>query len=85
MSPEDRHSLELSIAELRSTVTEGFTAVRGDINLLARGESETTKDVADLTVRVKALESRSFPLPVIGGLCGVAAVLLTVMQVLGKG
>lgn len=78
MTTDEAHRLEL-------IMVEGFTAVRGDINLLAQSVRETAGEVEKLDSRVKNLEERRFPLPTIGGLCGVAAVLLSVIQVLGKG
>lgn len=85
MSPDETHRLALAVESLRGTVETGFAAVRGDINVLATRESRNAADIAELDTRVKDLEGRRFPLPTIGGLCGVAAVLLSVVQVLGKG
>lgn len=85
MSPDETHRLALAVEQLRGTVETGFAAVRGDINVLATRESRNAADISELDDRVKDLESRRFPLPTIGGLCGVAAVLLSVVQVMGKG
>lgn len=78
MSPDDAHRLELLI-------TEGFATVRGDINVMATRESHNSEKITELRVDVDELQARRFPLPVIGGLCGVVAVLLSVVQVIGKG
>lgn len=78
MTQDEAHRLELLIVE-------GFSAVRGDINRLAQDQGLLRQDSVDHEARLRSLESRRFPLPTIGGLCGVAAVLLSVIQVLGKG
>lgn len=85
MTQDETHRLALAVESLRGTVETGFAAVRGDINVLATRESRNASDIEKLDTRVENLESRRFPLPTIGGLCGVAAVLLSVIQVLGKG
>jgi hypothetical protein len=85
VSPDEAHRLAIALESLNGTVTTGFATVRGDINLLARGEHENTRRIDELETDVEELKSRRFPLPVIGGLCGIAAVLLSVIDVLGKG
>lgn len=85
MSDAEIHRLALAVEQLNTNVQTGLTAVRGDINLLARGENQNAKDIGELKTDVNALKARSFPLPTIGGLCGVAAVILAGIQALGKG
>ena len=79
MTPAESHRLELLI-------TEGFGAVRSDINLLARGEQEIGRRVIELEKDVGALKARNFPLPTIGCIMGVAGVCVSVVAlVTGKG
>lgn len=79
MTTDDAHRLELLIVE-------GFSAVRGDINRLAQDQGHLRQDTTDHEARLRDLENRRFPLPTIGGLCGVAAVALSVIQAMtGKG
>lgn len=85
MSPDETHRLALAVEAMRGTMETGFATVRGDINALAIRESGNATEITKLRGEVDALKERRFPFPVIGGMCGVAAVLLTVIQVLGKG
>lgn len=78
------HRIALSIERLEGKVETGFAVVRGDINLLARGEGHLRNDVEGLEKDVEELKSRRFPLPVIGGLCGVGALVLSGFQMTGK-
>lgn len=83
--PADVHRLALAVERLEGTMTTGFATVRGDINLLARAEHENGEQLDRLDTRVASLEARRFPLPTIGGVCGVAAVVLTGLQLAGRG
>lgn len=82
MSPDEGRALERAIADLQRTTETGFATVRGDINLLARGEALNVAETQKLVVRVAALEDRRFPLPTIGGLMGVLAVGVSVVTAL---
>lgn len=79
MSPDETHRLALALESLRGTVETGFATVRGDINLLARGEHHNTQRITDLEDDVEELKARRFPLPTIGGIMGVAGVIVSVV------
>lgn len=85
MTPAEAHRLSLALEALRGTMESGFTAVRGDINLLAHKESRNSSDLRELDDRVDALEERRFPLPTIGGIMGVAGVVISLASVLKGG
>lgn len=79
MSPDETHRLAIAVENLRGTVQEGFAVVRGDLNLLARGENHNTRRIDDLEGDVEELKARRFPLPTIGGIMGVAGVCVSVV------
>lgn len=85
MTPAEAQRLALALESIRGTVEIGFTAVRGDINLLAHKESRNASDVLELDKRVNALEDRRFPLPAIGGIMGVMGVLISLISTVKGG
>jgi hypothetical protein len=82
--PEELHRIAVAIERLDAKVEVGFATMRGDMRLVGHGLETTVKRVDDVEDDVEQLKSRRFPLPVIGGLCGVAAVVLTGFQMTGK-
>ena len=84
MSPDETHRLALALEAMRGTMETGFATLRGDINMLARGESANTARIDDLEDEVDAIKSRQFPLHVVGGLCVVGSLALSVFTLLGK-
>lgn len=84
MSDPDVHRLAVAMETLNGTVREGFAAVRGDINLLAREARDNADDIKDLGIRVSGLEARRFPLSVTNSLMSVGAVVLSLYVALGK-
>lgn len=79
------HRLALAMETLKGSMDTGFSTVRGDINLLARGESYNTQKLQDLEKDVNDLKARRFPLPTIGGLMGVAGVCVSCIALFQKG
>lgn len=75
MTQDEAHRLELIIVQ-------GFEAVRGDINLLARSTQETASDVEKLDGRVGALEKRRFPEHIVSSIMSVGAVAVALFAVL---
>lgn len=76
------HRLALAMETLKGSMDTGFSTVRGDINLLARGESYNAQKLQDLEKDVDDLKSRRFPLPAIGGLMGIASVCVSVLALI---
>jgi hypothetical protein len=88
VTPSDQaeiHRLALAVEQMNGTVSTGFATVRGDINVLATRESHNATAVTALRSEVDELKTRRFPVPMVGGLCGVAAVILSGIQAIGKG
>jgi hypothetical protein len=85
VSPGESQRIEIALEALRGTMNSGFAALRGDINLLARGEYTNTRAIEDLGDRVDSLEERRFPLPVLGGILGVVGVLVSIVSVIRGG
>lgn len=85
MTNEEAHRLELQMAGLQRTVETGFATVRGDLNLLARGEQLNISETQKHDVRIQALEDRRFPLQIVSGVVSVAAVGLAAVSLLKGG
>lgn len=85
MTQDEAHRLALALEGLRGTVETGFATVRGDINLLARGEAMNVRETQELDARVSALEARRFPLPTIGGIMGVAGAVFAGLSLVKGG
>lgn len=79
------HRLAVAVERLAGEMNTGVATLRGDINVLATREHSNANAITDLRKDVDALQERRFPLPHIGGLCGIAAVVLSVIQTFGKG
>jgi hypothetical protein len=84
-SADDLHRVALEMERLNGTVQQGFTAVRGDINLLARAEYENGQDIDKLDTRLGKLEERRWPLQITQGVMSVAAVAVAGYVAVGKG
>lgn len=84
-NPSEARALERSIYELHRLTETGFATVRGDINVLATKESRNSRDIEDLDGRIERLEERRFPLPMIGGIMGIAGVCVSVMSLIKGG
>lgn len=69
------------VLRLEGAVNTGFATIQGEINLLKSGQEETQK----LRTDVDALKERRFPLPVIGGLVGFAALGLSAFTLVRGG
>lgn len=80
----DLHRLALAVENLNGTVQTGLTAVRGDINLLARGESENTRRIGELETDVKSLQDRRWPVQITQGVMSVAAVAIAGYAAMGR-
>lgn len=85
MTQDEAHRLALALEAVRGTMETGFATVRGDINLLARGEQMNASELQAMDTRVSALEARRFPLPTIGGIMGVAGAVFAGMSLLKGG
>lgn len=85
MTADESGRLELQIARLQGSVDTGFATLRGELMLVATGQVETRSDLAKLETRTDSLESRRFPLPVIGGLMGAAGICLSAFTLVRGG
>lgn len=85
MSPDESHRLELQIAALRTVVETGFGAVRGDLNLLARGETMNIEELKEHDGRLKDLEARRIPQTFLGPVLSLAAITVSVVAIVKGG
>jgi hypothetical protein len=74
---DDTRALELQLARMEGSMNTGFATIAGQLQLLGRGEEQNARAIDEAETRIESLEQRRFPLPVIGGLMGVAAVALS--------
>lgn len=83
----------VELAQLRGELSTGLAEIRGTLGVLLerttrtdadlqRHREDTENEVKALHAKVDALEDRRFPLPVIGALGTVGALLLTVIGLL---
>lgn len=75
VTQDEAHRLELIIVE-------GFSAVRGDINLLARSTQETASGLEKIDGRVSSLENRRFPEHIVSSVMSVGAVAVALFAAL---
>ncbi|MEU0722888.1 hypothetical protein [Streptomyces sp. NPDC006140] len=72
--------IALALAELRSALEVGLARIDGQLALLVQRSDQTDKAVEELEERVASLEKGKWPLPAIAVLATVAAVTLTVLD-----
>lgn len=86
-------AVAVELAQLRGEISTGLAEIQGTLRVLLerttrtdadlqRHREETDKELKALHAKVDALEDRRFPLPVIGALGTVGALLLTVIGLL---
>lgn len=78
MSMTDAGSVNVAaeLAMLRGEMTTGFERIHGQLNMIAQAQTVTAKDVADLEVRVTALEARRWPVGIIAAVSGVVSAVV---------
>jgi hypothetical protein len=81
MGPDETHRLALALESLKGLMEAGFATVRGDINLLSRGEHRNTERIENLESDVDKLKERRFPIQLIGSVCVVGSLALSVFSV----
>ncbi|MEV6738025.1 hypothetical protein AB0N14_14225 [Streptomyces sp. NPDC051104] len=85
MTPPESVNVALELERLfRGTCETGFTRVDGQLALLVQRGDQTDKTLDDFEKRLDALERNRWPLPSIGALTGVVAIVVTVWQAAGK-
>ncbi|WP_432092586.1 hypothetical protein [Streptomyces sp. bgisy100] len=70
-------------AELRRVLDVGLARIDGQLALLAQRSDQTDRDLAELAVRVAALEHGRWPLPSVAALTGLCALAVSAWQVTG--
>jgi hypothetical protein len=73
-------NVALELERLRGTCENGFTRVDGQLALLVQRGDQTDKTIEEHERRLVALERNRWPLPSIGALTGVAAMVVAVWQ-----
>ncbi|WP_242640642.1 hypothetical protein [Streptomyces kasugaensis] len=58
----------------------GFARVDGALALLVQRSDQTDRQLADLDARLDAVERRRWPLPAVGALTGLAALVVAVVE-----
>jgi hypothetical protein len=70
----------LELERLRGTVEAGFARIDGSLALLVQRSDQTDRQLADLDARLDAVERRRWPLPTVGALTGLAALVVAVVE-----
>lgn len=89
-TPEPSANLAVELAQLRGEIRTGLEQIKGTLGVLVERTQRTDADVRqlradmqkeidELKAKVDSLEDRRFPLPVIGALTTVAALLASVI------
>ncbi|OIJ66713.1 hypothetical protein [Streptomyces mangrovisoli] len=72
------------LAELRRRLDVAYARVEGGLALLTHRTEETSKELDAVNARLVTLEHARWPLPSIAAVTGVAALVVTVWQALGR-
>lgn len=86
----DPANLAVEIAQLRGEIRTGLADIKGTLAVLVERTNRTDadvrqlrtdmeKDVDELRTKLEQLEARRFPLPVLGALAAVGALLASVI------
>ncbi|MGW0823566.1 hypothetical protein [Streptomyces sp. NPDC002845] len=92
-SPDPSTNLAVELAQLRGESNTGLADIKGTLGVLVERtyrtdadvrqlREDTEKEIRELKAKVESLEGRRFPLPVVGALTGVGALLATVIGLL---
>ncbi|TBO60924.1 hypothetical protein EYS09_03910 [Streptomyces kasugaensis] len=73
-------NVALELEKLRGTMEAGFARVDGALALLVQRSDQTDRQLADLDARLDAVERRRWPLPAVGALTGLAALVVAVVE-----
>lgn len=76
--------MAVALERMNGAIATGFATVRGDINLLTRGEQANAARLDELENDVEELKKTRFPWPVITGICAVGALALSGFQMTGR-
>lgn len=80
--PSDPASIALELERLRSSVEVGFARTDGSLALLVQRSDQTDAMLKDHDSRIDALERSRWPLPSVAALVAIAALGLTLVQLL---
>lgn len=80
----DMHRMALALEQLSGKMDTGFATVRGDINLLSRGEAANARRIDGVEEDVEELKKTRFPWPVITGVVACGALAMSAFQMTGR-
>lgn len=80
----DPASVAVELERLRGTVEAGFARVDGALALLMQRGDQTDRQLANHESRLDSLERARWPLASIGALAAVAAVAVTVLDLIAR-
>jgi len=89
VTSSETETVAVALAELRGEITTGLARIEGSLAVLversqraerdiAELRSDTEGDIADLRREIDMLKARRWPLPVVGALTGIGALLVSV-------
>lgn len=82
--PPDPTPVALELERLHRSVEVGFARLDGQLALLVQRSDQTDGRLVDLDTRVDELERARWPLPSLAALVALAALLLSVWQVVAR-
>ncbi len=88
--PDPTTNVAVELEKLRGEISTGLENIKGTLNILVERTTRTDadvrqlradveKDVGELRAKLEQLEARRFPLPVLGALTTVGALLVSVI------
>lgn len=83
-APHDPADVALELERLRRSVEVGFARTDGSLALLVQRSDQTDRAIADHEQRLAALERARWPLPSLAALTGLAALVLTLCELMSK-
>ncbi|MFG2225399.1 hypothetical protein [Streptomyces sp. NPDC048644] len=92
---EPQAAVAVELAQLRGEIATGLAEIKGSLAVMASRSERTERDVtalrtdtetelAELRATVEVLQRGRWPLPAVGALTGLAALLLTAYEIAAR-
>ncbi|NEA39294.1 hypothetical protein G3I42_08410 [Streptomyces sp. SID11385] len=83
-APPPGPDVAVELAQLRGELSTGLARIEGALALVVERSQRTERDLAALESEVEALKAGRWPLPAVGALTGLAALVVAVWDVLAR-
>ncbi|MGW1840837.1 hypothetical protein [Streptomyces sp. NPDC002067] len=92
MTPPESRDVAVELAQLRGEIATGLAEIKGSLGVMAERSQRTERDVADLRAGMETelgglradvdeLQRGRWPLPAVGALTGLAALVVTAYEI----